>query len=233
LSPPINPTLQLQNGRYDLIASLRQIDTGAEPVESSVAFVLDDSGPILTKFQTDRPRTKVTEVLRGTIVVTDEESGVKAIRVGLIPDMLEPLTIEPGTKVEKKFALDAAKGFPPLLQKETDNPLDVPLYIEVENRAGKTTTIRKSVTIYLPGKAGKMEESPPGNIEVKFTSKTEYIVVISGPKSDTMTKASPIVFSGLPVGKYTVKWETVQGQNKGGETVEVKSGKTANSGDAK
>ena len=233
MSPPIDPTLRLQNGRYDLIASLRQIDTGAEPVEWPVAFVLDDTGPKLTKFETDRPRTKVTEVLRGTIVLTDEESGIKAIRVGLIPDMLEPLTITPGTRVEAEFELDAAKGFPPLLQKEIDNALEVPLYIEAENLAGKTTPIKKSVTIYLPGKAGKMEEPPPGGIEVRFKSKTEYIVVISGPKSDTMTKASPIVFSGLPVGKYTVKWETVQGQNKGGASVEVKSGKTANTGDAK
>ncbi len=230
MSPPIDPTLRLQNGRYDLIASLRQIDTGAEPVEWPVAFVLDDTGPKLTKFETALPRTKVTEVLRGTIVVTDEESGVKAIRVGLLPDMLEPLTITPGTKVQAEFELDAAKGFPPLLQKETDNALDVSLYIEAENLAGKTTPIKKSVTIYLPGKAGKMEDAPPGGIEVTFNSGTAYVVSVKGPKGklEPKTGVGSVVFAGLPVGEYDVEWKTDgQGKNAGSQKkVKVSSDKT-------
>ena len=224
----------IQNGGYDLIASLRRIDAGEDPVEGSVAFVVDDSGPQLASFRTDQPRTKVNDVLRGTIVVTDAESGVKAIRVGLVPDMLEPLTIIAGkNEVTARFELDTSKVefLKALEQKEIDNPQAVTLFIEADNFAGtKQPPFKKTVTIYLPGKAGPMKELPPGGIEVKFNSITAYVVSLNGPKGKLEPKSGvgSIVFVGLPVGEYDVEWKTEgAGQYSGfKKKVKVSSDKT-------
>ncbi len=232
---------QLQNGIYDLNAVLEHRESGDEQTTSSLRFTLDSTGPELSpeNVKLSQPKTNINGLLKGKTQVTDPESGVVAVRVGLNPEMMVPLTITPGEQVNVEFQLDSSQGFPKLQQQEKDINETVTLYVEADNRAGGRTQIRKPVTFFLPGKTAPMVVDP-GTIIVKLKTSSKYDVSLTG-KDDTgkvVVKEAPdsagaVTFDALPPGNYLVKWKPKVGSVSGQEAVKLSSGQTVTIGPGK
>ena len=228
---------QLQNGTYDLRAVLERRGAGEDPIKSDVQFTFDNTRPELSSddVQLNQPKTNVKGPLKGRIRVTDPESEVIAVRVGLNPEMMIPLTITPGKIVQKDFSLDASKGFPKLEQRESDNEETVTLYVEAENLAGGKASVKKSVTFVLPGKTAPMVLAP-GTIVVKFKLKSKFDVTVTGKgiAKDARETVGSATFDMLPPGQYTVKWKPSEGTLGAGDaSVTLGSGKTVTVGPGK
>lgn len=228
---------QLQNGNYSLNAVLEQRESDDDSISSVVDFTLDNTGPILNpdSVQLSQQKINVTDSLRGRIRVTDAESGVRNVRVGLNPEMMVPLVMTPGSEVDLKFALDSAKGFPKLEQAEKDEEATVTLYVEAENKAGIKTSAKKSVTFILPGRAKPMAKAP-GTIIVKLKTESPFNVSVSGNgiAKDAKNTVGSATFAELPPGDYTVTWKPVQGTAGAGQKrITLGSGKTEIAGPGK
>ena len=228
---------QLKNGNYDLIAKLEQPSSNEDPITSSVRFTLDRTSPEMTaeNVQLNQLRTNINGMLKGIIQVTDPESDVIAVRVGLNPEMMEPLKITRSKQVKAEFKLDSAKGFPKLVQGENDEEETITLYVEAENLAGEKQLIKKPVTFFLPGKAAPMPIAR-GTIVVKFKSKSPFDVSLSGKGVSMAAPASigSATFADLEPGDYTVNWKPVQGTlGEGAAKVKLGSGKTETVGPGK
>jgi hypothetical protein len=222
----------LTNGRYEIVAALEQQNSGVEPVSSTVGVALDDGAPDLpaSRITVTRPKTRFDQPVTGKVRVVDEESGVREVRIGMLPDKLKTLTVTPGYDVTTEFVLEPSEpGFPKLEQQETDHQSVVRVYVEADNFAGQTVKEERDVTIFRPGKAAAPGEMPPGGLEVTFNSGSEYVVSVSGPESpDPKTGVGSVAFSPLKPGKYKVSWKTkVGGLGAGEASVTVKSGETA------
>ena len=220
-----------------MIAELEQPSSNEDPITSSVRFTLDRTSPEMTaeNVQLNQLRTNINGMLKGIIQVTDPESDVIAVRVGLNPEMMEPLKITRSKQVKAEFKLDSAKGFPKLVQGENDEEETITLYVEAENLAGEKQLIKKPVTFFLPGKAAPMPIAR-GTIVVKFKSKSPFDVSLSGKGVSMAAPASigSATFADLEPGDYTVNWKPVQGTlGEGAAKVKLGSGKTETVGPGK
>lgn len=221
---------QLQNGHYSLNAVLEPRESNDDPITSDVQFTLDSTGPILDadSVQLNQQKTNINDLLRGQVRVTDAESGVIEVRVGLNPELMVPQAITPGNEVNVDFKLDSTKGFPKLTQSENDEEATVTLYAEAKNGAGTKTTTKKSVTFILPGKAKPMAKAP-GTILVKLKGGSPFNITVSGNgiEKNANNTIGSAAFPALPPGIYTVTWKPVQGTAGNGEVrVSLASGKT-------
>lgn len=243
IAPFLPAQYQLGNGKYQLTAALQKLNINTDPAMfEDVILTLDDSGPEFragdVKIAGDR--TNANGVLKGSLQVVDQESGVRAVQVGLSPDSMVPVILTPGTQVNATFQLKPSNGFPKLEQKETDTEQTVSLLIEAENFAGIKTTEKKSITFYQAGKPKAPEKmgKAPGTIIVKFKSSSRFDASVKG-NDNGVAKNLPnssvsAIFSDLPPGSYTVEWKPVQGSlGKGTEAVILLSGKTVTVGPGK
>jgi len=166
----------------------------------------------------------------------DRESGIKAIRVGLNPEMMESLPINSGKEINIPFKLDSSKGFPKIEKTEQVEFATGTLIVEVDNFAGGTSTVKKPVTFFSPGKAAAPMAKIPGTIVVKFKIKSPFDVTVSGNgvSKDAPNSVGSVTIPGLPPGTYTVAWKPAQGTlGAGQESVVIGSGKTVTVGPGK
>ncbi len=223
--------LGLSDGPCALVAELTAQDTGQPVAEAVAALTLDATTPLMAESDVVLEAATIgpNQPLKGTVRATDAESGVREIRFGLDPAMLTPINLTSVAPAAGNFAIPASQ-LPTLEPKEQDQTRQIPLYFEVENRAGLVRKLKTSFALVRRGKPSEPAAKPPGpgNIQVTFgTSKTPYKVTITGPKAAEMTGTGSVIFSDLPVGKYTVQWKTeAQGLNPGSRSVTVQSGRT-------
>lgn len=225
-------TFQLAEGRHELIASLRTNDLSVESKESSVYFTLDESPPTLNEnsIEIKQSPVLVTGSLKGKITVTDPESGITRIRVGLKEESMQDLKLKPDTKIIEEFELNSL-DFPKIEQKESDNTESGTLIVEVTNGVGLSTKKTKRIAFVRRGKAIAMKEEPkkPGSIKVTFSIAAEFTVSVSGPDGymDEKSGMSPVVFEDVPEGVCSVRWKPKQGTAGSGanSSVMVRSGR--------
>lgn len=231
-------TFGLQNGSYTLNAVLEQRGRNNETFSPEVNLTLDNTDPDLEAddVRLSQPKTNIKGVLKGSVRVADQESGIKAVRVGLNAEIMVPLAIAPGKEVNVQFALDSAKGFPTFGEpKERDEEATGILIIAADNGAGGTRTIKKDVTFFQSGKAVPMVKLP-GTVVVKFKTESPFNVTVSGNgiAKDAKSSGGSATIADLPPGTYTVTWKPVQGTaGAGQESVTVGSGKTVTVGPGK
>ena len=231
-------TFGFQNGTYVLNTTLEQRGSNEDPISSTVAFTFDDTPPEINadNVQLSQQKTHVNKSLQGRVRTTDRESGIKAIRIGLNPEMMESLPITSGKEIDRPFEVDSSKGFPKIEQKEQDEFTTGTLIVEVDNFAGGTSTVKKPVTFFSPGKAAAPMAKIPGTIVVKFKNASPFNVTVSGNgvAKDAPNSVGIATIPDLPPGTYAVTWKPAQGTaGDGQESVFVGSGKTVTVGPGK
>jgi hypothetical protein len=198
----------LQAGKYELIAELSTPgDTGTLSRDTQ-QFVFDDTEP---KFGEPAVAFPVDEfrmggLIEGRVNVTDPESGIAEIKVGFKKDKLTPIPLSGSFKLPGNSA-----GVPRPSAAVPGQTERATLYVEVTNHAQLTELIE--IDVVFVASAMKNAVTTPGKtgtVEFKFAATRQWTAELrrGGATIQDATGASPIVFSDVPVGTYTIFWKT-------------------------
>lgn len=219
----------LTEGRHRLEASLLD-KTAKELAHYETDLVIEASAPELTWSAENAKSVVVARDYVGGIRVSDPQTGIDAVRVGLAEDAMQsiPLKDKQGAlnPLAVKFVIEKSR-YPEIEAKEKDVRQEQVIFVEVQNGIGKITKLQKKITLVQP--AVKMEDNSPkkGNVIVKFGKTSFFDVSYKGPGGeDAIEKVKGMTqFNDLLEGQYTFNWFDHYAKKSAVKKVELKFAK--------